>query len=43
VQKKYNYIIIDFQGDICWKKLKDGSYIVDPLYLDDFKKFKHIK
>ena len=36
------YKIIDFQGYICWKKLKDGSFVVDPEYLEDFKTFKHI-
>ena len=36
------YIIVDFKGYICWKKLKDSSYVVDPEYLEDFKRFKHI-
>lgn len=31
------YFVLDFQGYIYWKKLDDGSYVVDPLYLDVFK------
>ncbi len=43
VREKCNYVIVDFKGYICWKKLIDGSYIVDPLFLEEFKKFKKIK
>jgi hypothetical protein len=35
--------VVDFKGEICWKRLKDGSYVVDPCYLEEFKKFKKIK
>jgi hypothetical protein len=31
------YEVVDFQGFICWVELRDGSFIVDPLYLEQFK------
>lgn len=36
VECKQNVIIIDFKGFICWTRLSDGSYAVDPLYLNLF-------
>lgn len=32
------YKVVDFKGYIFWTKLDDGSYVVDPLYLDAFLK-----
>lgn len=29
--------VIDFDGYMCWTRLDDGTYLVDPLYLDEFK------
>ena len=32
------YQVIDFGGDILWGRLPNGTYIVDPQYLDTFKR-----
>lgn len=31
------YKVVDFQGEICWTKLNDGSFVVDPEYLQEFE------
>lgn len=36
------YIIVDFKGFVHWFKRKE-IYIVDPLYIEEFKTFKGIK
>jgi hypothetical protein len=30
------YKIVDFNGEVKWTKLGDGTYIVDPLYVEEF-------
>jgi hypothetical protein len=31
------YKVIDFNGEILWAKLPNGTYAVDPQYLNTFK------
>jgi hypothetical protein len=31
-----NYVIIDFNGELDYTELQDGSYAVDPLYEETF-------
>lgn len=31
------YSIVDFKGYIAWEKFDDGSYVVDPQYVNLFK------
>jgi hypothetical protein len=33
------FIIVDLDGCICWLELNDGTYVVDPLFLEEFKEF----
>jgi len=36
------YIIVDFKGYVHWIKRSDDTYAVDPLHLEEFKKYKGI-
>jgi hypothetical protein len=30
------YEIVDFSGEVKWTQLGDGTYVVDPLYVEEF-------
>jgi hypothetical protein len=36
--EEIEYIIVDFNGYVPWTERNDGTYAVDPLYLDQFLK-----
>ena len=33
------YMIVDFQGYVCWARCDEGKYAVDPEYLNKFISF----
>jgi hypothetical protein len=37
VQEKIGYEVVDFGGEVGYCKLSNGTYAVDPLFLEQFK------